>query len=75
MNQGGKIESDAKFDPYKSSLSSTNYQKQKVPTIQESGNIDTYDPSAVQSEIEKIQMEREKALKNTKVHDRNAKVF
>lgn len=32
MNQGGSVESEVKFDPYKSSLSTTNYQKQKVPT-------------------------------------------
>lgn len=56
MNQGGTVESDVKFDPYKSSLSTTNYQKQKVPSYNQSADgIDSYDPAAVQAEIDKIQ--------------------
>ncbi|TNV72829.1 hypothetical protein FGO68_gene15520 [Halteria grandinella] len=75
MNQGGKLQNDNTFDPYKSSLSSTNYQKQKVPALQDAGNLDSYDPAAVQSEIEKIQQQREKALLATKIQDRDIKVF
>jgi hypothetical protein len=42
-----------KFDPFKSSISSTNFQSTKIPVAKE-GPIDTYDPTAVQSEIQKI---------------------
>jgi hypothetical protein len=56
QNQGGKIQSSAVFDPFKSSLAST-ADSMKIP-IQKSGVVDSYDPSAVQSEIDKIQNER-----------------
>jgi hypothetical protein len=56
QNQGGKIKSSAVFDPFKSSLAST-ADSMKIP-VQKSGIIDSYDPSAVQSEIDKIQNER-----------------
>jgi hypothetical protein len=56
QNQGGKIQSSAVFDPFKSSLAST-ADSMKIP-VQKSGVVDSYDPSAVQSEIDKIQNER-----------------
>ena len=56
QNQGGKIQSTAVFDPFKSSLAST-ADSMKIP-VQKSGVIDSYDPSAVQSEIDKIHHER-----------------
>lgn len=58
----------------------------KIP-VQKGGVIDSYDPSAVQSEIDKIQNERlvslpliyifyiQKMLKQTSVTDRDIKVF
>jgi hypothetical protein len=86
QNQGGKIQSSAVFDPFKSSLAST-ADSMKIP-VQKSGVVDSYDPSAVQSEIDKIQNERlvsnytliyifhiQKMLKQTSVTDRDIKVF
>jgi len=53
-NHGGQVQSTtAKFDPYKSSISTTDFNSMKVPVSKE-GPIDTYDPSAVQTEIQKI---------------------
>ncbi len=52
QNQGGKVQSTVAFDPFKSSLASTS-DTMKIP-VQKSGAIDTYDPTAVKSEIDKI---------------------
>lgn len=60
-NEGGQVKSDAVFDPYKSSIATTDAKKtvQPIPASGKSGGpIDTYDPTAVQSEIQKIQDER-----------------
>lgn len=40
-----------------------------------SAKLDVYDPSAVKSEIAKINQERMQALKSTKIEDRDIKVF
>lgn len=32
-NQGGQVESSEKFDPYKSSIASTNFQSTKMPSV------------------------------------------
>lgn len=74
MSLGGQIESHVKFDPYRSAISSTNFNTSKVPVSKE-GPIDVYDPSAVKTEIQKIQEERMRALKQTVVQDRDIKVF
>lgn len=52
QNQGGKVQSAAAFDPFKSSLASTS-DTMKIP-VQKTGVIDTYDPTAVKSEMDKI---------------------
>ena len=48
-NQGGQVESSERFDPYKSSIASTNFQSTKMPSV---SNVDSYDPSAVQHKID-----------------------
>jgi hypothetical protein len=46
-----------KFDPYKASIASTDFQGGKLPPVA-TGQINTYDASAVQQEIDRIQEER-----------------
>jgi hypothetical protein len=67
---GGQIDSGVKFDPYKSTISSTNFQNGKVPVAN-----DTYDPTLVQQQIDRIKEEQMRTLKNAKVVDRDVKVF
>ncbi len=57
-NQGGQVKSGESFDPYKSSISSTTGQSANKIPVQKTGPLDTYDPSAVQTEIQKLQAER-----------------
>ncbi|CDW74691.1 tether containing ubx domain for glut4 [Stylonychia lemnae] len=74
ISLGGEIESGQQFNPYKSVVSSTT--SNKMPVIRDGKDqINFYDPNQVNNEIQKIQNERMKALKSTKVTDRDIKVF
>jgi hypothetical protein len=57
VNLGGQIQNENKFDPYKTSISSTSGPA-KVPVTKE-GPLDTYDPTVLTQEIERIRQERE----------------
>jgi hypothetical protein len=60
LSLGGQVEvSSGAFNPYQTSISSTNYNK--LPVLQQDrmkDNIDTYDPTMVTNEINKIHNER-----------------
>ena len=56
-NLGGQVQTAVKFDPYKASIASTDFQGGKLPPVA-TGQINTYDASAVQQEIDRIQEER-----------------
>eukprot|EP00347_Sterkiella_histriomuscorum_P021028 403335539 len=72
-NLGGSIKTPV-FDPYSSSISSTTFNKLPVQT-DPNAQINFYDPSQVTGEIQKIQQERQKAMNQAQVVDRDIKVF
>lgn len=56
---GGQVESTVKmFDPFKASIASTDFQGAKLPPVGGQAALNTYDASAVQQEIDRIQEER-----------------
>jgi hypothetical protein len=55
------VASEAAFDPYKFSIATTDIKKtvNALPaSAKTTGPLDTYDPTAVQGQIQKIQEER-----------------
>lgn len=49
VSLGGEVKSDTAFDPFKSAVSSTNYNK--MPTPNEKDLVNKYDPTIMTEEI------------------------